>query len=64
MSFFFEEDIITWGVFEIFFSVGRDEIVEDEDIDPEQVASIAYRYEKDRAQKDSLEHSLISSFHK
>ena len=63
VSFFFEEKIIPRWVFEIFFSVCRDKVVENEDVDAEQVSSVADSYEKECTYEDSLQDFGISSFH-
>jgi len=63
VSFFFEEEIISRWVFEIFFSVCRDKVVEDEDIDAEQVSSVADGHEKQCTQEYSLHDLGVPSFH-
>lgn len=64
LSVFFEEDIVSRWIFQIFFSIGRDDEIEDEDVDAEQISPIADGHKKYRPQEDCLQDFGISSSHK
>ena len=63
LSFFFEEDIIARRIFQILFSICSDDKIEDEDINTEQVSSVADSHKKYCSQEDCLQNFGISSSH-